>query len=125
MAKTDLGEVADLGCILCWIVHGVRSPATVHHMRTGAGMGRRGERVIPLCPEHHQGDTGVHGLGRREFERVYGLTESELADLTEVLLALRRTDPTVAERCLWRLAGLHATSPSLLLERTLDTATSL
>jgi len=34
--------------------------------------------VLPLCPEHHRGNTGYHGLGRKAFERAYGVTEKEL-----------------------------------------------
>ena len=41
-------------------------------------MKRSNADVIPLCPEHHTGKTGVHGLGRKAFELTYGLTEDEL-----------------------------------------------
>ena len=44
------------------------------------------DNVIPLCPEHHRGNTGYHGLGRKAFERRYGVTEAELQDeLAELL----------------------------------------
>lgn len=44
--------------------------------------------TVPLCPEHHQGATGIHGLGRRAFERTYRLTELDLLAMTlEVLEA--------------------------------------
>jgi hypothetical protein len=38
--------------------------------------------AIPLCPEHHQGQDGIHGLGTREFERRYKLSEPVLLALT-------------------------------------------
>jgi len=38
--------------------------------------------VIPLCPEHHRGKTGVHGLGTRGFLRHHGFSEADL--LTDV-----------------------------------------
>jgi hypothetical protein len=34
--------------------------------------------VIPLCPEHHRGNTGVHGLGTKGFEKYYGYDEAAL-----------------------------------------------
>ena len=37
---------------------------------------------MPLCPEHHTGKTGLHGLGTRAFERTYGLSELDLLALT-------------------------------------------
>lgn len=38
--------------------------------------------TVPLCPEHHQGATGVHGLGTKAFERLYKLTELDLLAMT-------------------------------------------
>jgi len=29
------------------------------------------KRVLPLCPEHHRGKSGLHLLGRRKFEKLY------------------------------------------------------
>jgi hypothetical protein len=42
--------------------------------------------VIPLCPEHHRGKTGVHGLGTRGFLRHHGFSEADLlADVRELI----------------------------------------
>lgn len=41
--------------------------------------------VIPLCPEHHQGASGVHGMGRKAWERMFGITEAELTAETQQL----------------------------------------
>jgi len=27
--------------------------------------------ILPLCPEHHRGNTGVHGLGAKGFEKFH------------------------------------------------------
>lgn len=36
------------------------------------GSGLRSDfSVAPLCPEHHQGASGLHGLGVKKFCRVY------------------------------------------------------
>jgi Icc-related predicted phosphoesterase len=42
--------------------------------------------VIPLCPEHHRGSSGYHGMGRKAFEKRYEVTESELQQQLEELL---------------------------------------
>ena len=75
--KNYMARVARLGCILCSSVLGYEdSPAEIHHIR------RAGKRstspIIPLCPEHHRGNNGVHGLGRKGFERKWGTTEEAL-----------------------------------------------
>ena len=77
-------RVAALGCIICRQLGIDDSPAHVHHIREGQGMGQRaGDMLtIPLCPEHHQGATGIHGLGTRAFERMYGTTELDLLNDT-------------------------------------------
>lgn len=63
-----------------------------HHPRTGAGAGRKNsdEDVCALCKEHHQGSTGIHGLGRKLFERTYGVTEAELTASTQQRVAEMR-----------------------------------
>lgn len=75
-----LDVVASQGCILCRSLGYPGTPAEIHHLRAGMGAGQRNtnENVIPLCLEHHRGATGYHGLGRRAFERMYGLTELDL-----------------------------------------------
>ena len=84
--KQYMARVADLGCILCQRLGYGKSPACLHHPKTG---GKRASDwdVIPLCYAHHQGPVGVHGLGRKAFERCYGLTEKDLLDLVRQQLA--------------------------------------
>jgi hypothetical protein len=42
--------------------------------------------VIPLCPEHHRGNTGIHGLGTKGFPKYWGYDEDDLlADVAKLL----------------------------------------
>ena len=91
MNKDDrayLSRVAALGCWICRRMGYFDTPAEVHHQRTGTGAGRRANhrRTVPLCPEHHRGQSGIHGLGTKGFARVYGITEVELIDEVRELL---------------------------------------
>ena len=71
--KNYMARVARLGCILCSTVLGYEgSPAEIHHIRR-AGV-RATSPIIPLCPEHHRGNNGVHGMGRKAFERKWQTT---------------------------------------------------
>lgn len=83
-----MARVASIGCILCCAKGLGETPAEVHHLKEECGAGQRQSDAltIGLCPEHHRGTTGLHGLGRRAFERTYGLTELDLLGL--VILAL-------------------------------------
>jgi len=82
--KQHLSLVAELGCIVCKRLGFDGTPAEIHHLRAGQGWGRSSHyHAIPLCPEHHRGKTGVHGLGSKGFPKHYGFTEEEL--LEEVL----------------------------------------
>ena len=77
-------KVANLGCSLCRYLGYGESPSHLHHIRRG---GKRSlAPVIPLCPEHHTGNTGIHGLGRKAFEKVYLVTEEELLEETMRLI---------------------------------------
>jgi len=61
--------LAGLGCLVC----GKR--ATVHHVRQ-YGSPKNDTRTLPLCPEHHQIQAGLHSieaLGKRKFEAMYGV----------------------------------------------------
>jgi len=85
-----MGRVAALGCILCRRLGIGGTPAEVHHPRTGTGAGRRASHMdtVPLCPEHHRGNGGIHGMGRKAFEHSYGVTELELIAQTKRDVAL-------------------------------------
>ena len=77
--KEHYGKIARLGCSLCRFVLGYSgTPCEVHHIR------RAGKRdtspVIGLCPEHHRGNSGIHGMGRKAFEQHYQITEEELLE---------------------------------------------
>lgn len=85
--REHMGRVAQLPCAVCkrlgFLTYGVE----VHHLRAGQGSKRASdEDTMPLCPEHHRGATGVHGLGTKGFPRHYGFTELDLlADTREML----------------------------------------
>lgn len=82
--KKHYSRVADLGCILCKRLGYEGSLCEIHHIRRA---GRRADApVIGLCYEHHRGNTGVHGMGRKAFERHYQTTEEELLAWTTELL---------------------------------------
>lgn len=86
--KQYMGKVAELGCILCKHLNLGETPAELHHPRTGTGAGRKSSNmdVIPLCPEHHRGNSGLHGMGRKAFERYYGITELQLMEKVQECL---------------------------------------
>lgn len=77
-------KVAEVGCILCLHLGYGQTPAQLHHLREGHGMSQRASDflVIPLCQSHHQGAAGIHGMGRKAFERAYQLTELDLLAMT-------------------------------------------
>lgn len=84
--RKHYNEVADLGCILCRHLGYRGTPAEIHHIRRLGGV-RDDAPVIPLCPEHHRGNSGVHGMGRKAFTRHYGLTEEDLLEQVTTLLS--------------------------------------
>ena len=76
-------KVASLDCIIC----GAR-PVELHHIREGQGAAQRAPDVLclPLCPDCHRGNNGVHGLGRKGFYARYKRDELDLlADTIERL----------------------------------------
>ena len=89
--KNHLRNVSELGCIVCRRLGFFGTPAEIHHIRAGRGWGRSSHfHTLPLCPEHHRGRTGVHGLGTKGFPKHYGFTEEELLDEVYELLGIER-----------------------------------
>jgi len=82
--KEDYDRMARFGCILCSYLGYEGTPSEIHHIRRTSQ--RKNSPSIPLCREHHRGDTGVHGLGRKAFERKYKITEEELLERLNELL---------------------------------------
>ena len=83
--RKQYDRMARLGCIICHINGNYGVPAEIHHVRRFGGK-RENAKCIPLCPEHHRGNTGVHGFGVKRFEREYGVSCQELIELTEKLI---------------------------------------
>ena len=76
-AKDYESRVRDIGCVVCnWLGLG-RTPSSIHHVESVRD-GLSAYAIVPLCHEHHQGATGVHGLSRRGFEAMYKLTDIDL-----------------------------------------------
>ena len=75
-----LSRVAELGCLVCRRMGYPDTPAEIHHKRAGTGAGRRSSHfdAMPLCPEHHRGKTGIHGLGTKGFPKHWGFNEDDL-----------------------------------------------
>jgi hypothetical protein len=94
--KKHMNAVAELGCAVCRRMGYAGTPAELHHpRRLSGGWGRSSNMtVIPLCPEHHRGNTGVHGLGTKGFPKHWGFTEEDLAE--DVANLLNLNNPTVA-----------------------------
>lgn len=73
-----MDRVAQMGCLVC----GAR--ATIHHVTAsinGGRMTRRHDRIVPLCPMHHQAvfdpyanaPVSVERLGHRGFYLKHGI----------------------------------------------------
>jgi hypothetical protein len=84
--KELYGRISSLGCILCHHLGNRGTPCEIHHIRRFGGK-RINAKVIGLCPEHHRGNTGVHGLGAKGFEKHYQIGQEQLLEMMENLLA--------------------------------------
>ena len=83
--RKHYNEIASFGCILCYHLQLGPTPCEIHHVRH-FGSKRDDAPVIGLCPEHHRGNTGVHGLGKKQFAKHYGVSEDDLLDLSKHLI---------------------------------------
>ena len=78
--KKRLNKIAELGCILCSEILGIEgSEAELHHVRR-FGAKRATSPILPLCPEHHRGNSGIHGLGAKGFINKYSVSFESLLE---------------------------------------------
>lgn len=74
-----------LPCVVCHVVGFDTKCQELHH--AGEDTERNDWAQVPLCREHHQGSTGVHGLRRRAFENRYKLSDVKMLAITRELYA--------------------------------------
>lgn len=81
-SRSHLQRIKELPCGLC----GAAAPSSAHHIREGQGMAQKASDylAIPLCPDCHQGPSGLHG--DRSLWRVY--RKDELTVLAETIARL-------------------------------------
>ena len=78
--KNALNKIAELGCILCSEYFGIEgTPAELHHVRR-YGAKRATSPILPLCQEHHRGNSGIHGLGAKGFIKKYSISFETLLE---------------------------------------------
>ncbi len=80
--REHMRRVAELGCIACKNLGYDDTPAEIHHITTGTGMGQRASHfeTIPLCWNHHsaQGHDGFH-----KYPETWQLKHGRELDLLE------------------------------------------
>lgn len=86
--KERFALLVRIGCILCK-QNGVQTtdtPTEIHHIRRFGGK-RSNAPTIGLCAYHHRlGDSAVHQLGHKGFEKYWGLGEFDLLEKTEKII---------------------------------------
>lgn len=86
-----MNAVAEAGCIICKLFHGVYSPAAIHHVDGKTKPGAH-FKTLGLCGLHHQGGNDCQEYTSRHpykarFEARYG-SEAELMEKTKRLLEI-------------------------------------
>lgn len=89
--RDHMKKVSELSCIVCSHIYGHEDTSSqVHHVRVNHGWGRSSHLMtIPLCIEHHTGKTGVHSMGREEFEQLHGYSELRLLEIVQEKLGVQ------------------------------------
>jgi hypothetical protein len=83
--KEWMERVRRLGCRVCRNLNLGDTPAAIHHCLTGAGGRKDHWKVLPLCHYHHQGEQGIHTLGRKVWQAKYGTEEQLMQQVREEL----------------------------------------
>jgi len=71
-------RIRALGCSVCGIM------AEIHHALTGAGGRKNHDEVFPLCSYHHRGGAGIHSIGRRAWQALFGKEQEHLEKVKDL-----------------------------------------
>ena len=63
-------RLASLRCVVGARHGGCEGRLNLHHVAEGSGL-RHEYALVPLCEEHHVGGAGLHGMGSKNFIRLY------------------------------------------------------
>jgi len=63
-------KLAGLTCVVGVRHGGCEGRVELHHVAEGSGV-RDDYGLVPLCEEHHRGQSGLHGMGTKNFLRLY------------------------------------------------------
>lgn len=63
-------NLAKIGCVVGRRHGGCAGDISLHHVAEGSGL-RHDYGLVPLCHMHHQGGSGLHGMGPKNFLRLY------------------------------------------------------
>jgi len=86
--KKYIDLVSSTGCVICREILGYYVPGHIHHVAKGSEP-RSDYMIACLCPEHHTGASGVHGMGVNSFCRLYRLpNEYWLLELQNKYIAM-------------------------------------
>ena len=80
-----MGRVAALPCVLCVHLGMAQEGRThCHHIKKAPALESASSHwlVVATCHEHHQGASGIHGLGTKGFYTRYRLDELDLLAMT-------------------------------------------
>ena len=85
--QKHLAIVAELGCIVCHIEGHHDTPAEIHHIKDGFGLGKKSSHLqtIPLCPYHHRTSNEAYHYSPKAFTEKWG-TQQQLLQLTKDML---------------------------------------
>lgn len=85
--KEHLAMVSGLGCIACHILGYHDTPAEIHHIKNGSGLGKKATHLetIPLCPYHHRTSNESYHYSPKSFTEKFG-TQEQLLQLTKDML---------------------------------------
>jgi hypothetical protein len=98
--KDYLDKLSSLGCYCCKVDYKIETPANIHHIREGQGMGQRSEHIgetIPLCEGHHQGNFDTSKLAFHKNPKAWREKYGSEADIARgyhtLILKLNSENP--------------------------------
>tara|TARA_R100001460_G_C3546740_1_gene174876 strand:+ start:1394 stop:1687 length:294 start_codon:yes stop_codon:yes gene_type:complete len=85
--KLHLAIVAELGCIVCHKMGYSDTPAEIHHIKNGSGLGKKATylETIPLCPYHHRTSEEAYHHSPKNFTSKWGTQEELLQETKDML----------------------------------------
>lgn len=88
--KKRMADIHNIPCSLSYLKGWTQTSKTICHHKHGMGLGLKVSDLLTMSlaeNHHHVGNQAFHNIGREAWEKMHGVTQDELIEVTNNLIS--------------------------------------